>query len=211
MHRCLQVPEILRSIMDAVSHRESTYLRLGAEDTYAYVPAALTCKLFYEPAMACLWAVLPSLTFLMTTLPLDTWSGTPKWYHNFVRDFASKMAVTLGQTDSLGLLGPPSRARTRRVCTVLPSREAGALPVSDGQRSGIHAADRHPCSDLQRGCIKQRGSLSSSASLSRHLFRSSGRRPTISRNAILSLSQPGGVCNDLARYSAEAIASRLSC
>ncbi|GJE94370.1 hypothetical protein PsYK624_105390 [Phanerochaete sordida] len=124
--------------MDAVSDRERTYHWHGADDMSAYIAAALTCKLFYEPAMDCLWEILPSLTFLMTTLPRDAWSGTPKWYHDFVSDINAKVAR--GQTNRVNqvLLREPARdewarffahARRVRYLTLVDSAaESTSLP-----------------------------------------------------------------------------------
>lgn len=84
MHLCLQVPEILRAILNAVSDREAGFHWLLEDEGAALASAARTCRLFYEPAMDCLWSVLPSSSFLMATLPQDVWQGTLPWYHDFV-------------------------------------------------------------------------------------------------------------------------------
>ncbi|GJE94362.1 hypothetical protein PsYK624_105310 [Phanerochaete sordida] len=83
MHPCLQVPEILRAIFDAISDREGAFHWLLEDERAAYAAAARTCKFFYEPAMDCLWAVVPSLSFVMSNLPRHLWQGTLPWYHDF--------------------------------------------------------------------------------------------------------------------------------
>lgn len=77
MHRCLQIPEILRIILDDIgqprmpdqSFSQRTNLR-------TYAAMAQTCKLFYEPSMDILWTTLHSVDPLMGCLPDPIIKGT---------------------------------------------------------------------------------------------------------------------------------------
>ena len=67
MYRCLTVDEILSQIVLNLAPRQP---EAPSEcDIEALTAVALTCKTFYEPAMAVSWASLEGLGRLMCTLP----------------------------------------------------------------------------------------------------------------------------------------------
>lgn len=62
MHRCLQIEEILRNVLEC-----------HADAPESLVNMALTCRAFYEPAMYIRWRTLRSLEPLMRLLPRHKW------------------------------------------------------------------------------------------------------------------------------------------
>lgn len=75
MHRCLQIPEILRTILEEVLARSEHYEWLPPIELYTYAAMARTCKAFYDPSMDCLWATLPTLDPLANCMPLVVANG----------------------------------------------------------------------------------------------------------------------------------------
>lgn len=79
MHRCLQIPEILKAILEEVSERSTNYEWLSPTSTElrSYASMARTCKAFYEPSMDCLWEALLNLDPLAKCMPsviVEAWS-----------------------------------------------------------------------------------------------------------------------------------------
>jgi hypothetical protein len=87
MHRCLQIPELLRHVLQNFSA-----LALNLE-YWQYDPRlrdlhaiALVSKDFCEPALDVLWSLQDSLVVLINTFPRDLWTenGNPKKLVSFV-------------------------------------------------------------------------------------------------------------------------------
>jgi hypothetical protein len=68
MHRCLQIPEIVRSIVNMLARNEAISGRLDL------LAVATVSKMFSEPALEWLWAGQDSLLILIKTLPQDLWN-----------------------------------------------------------------------------------------------------------------------------------------
>lgn len=69
MHRCLQIPEIFKTILEEVSERQKYFEWLFPVERSTYASMAQTCRAFYEPSMDCLWATLPTLEPLANCMP----------------------------------------------------------------------------------------------------------------------------------------------
>lgn len=72
MHRCLQVPEILLAITDAVASNPS-HDALSRVEMNTHASLARTCKAFHDMAMDALWAKQYGLNRLIKLLPSHTW------------------------------------------------------------------------------------------------------------------------------------------
>jgi hypothetical protein len=70
MHRGLQIPEIVRSIVNMLARNEAIS---GRQDLLAL---ATVSKIFSEPALELLWAAQDSLLILIKTLPQDLWNDS---------------------------------------------------------------------------------------------------------------------------------------
>ncbi|KAF8895642.1 hypothetical protein BD779DRAFT_743020 [Infundibulicybe gibba] len=68
MHRCLLVPEILRTVCACV-HING---RQSRSDLWV---VALVCRSFYNASLDLLWREIRGLFPLLGTLPSDLWSG----------------------------------------------------------------------------------------------------------------------------------------
>lgn len=64
MHRCLRVPELLDIIFENVQD-DLEFFRKN------FFSLALTCRLFCEPALDRLWAVLPSIRPFLSLFPVE--------------------------------------------------------------------------------------------------------------------------------------------
>jgi len=67
MHRCLQIDEILRTILTVVSE----------EDRRSVASVSLTCRDFKEAALDVLWQTQSSLAPFVKCMPSDLWKITP--------------------------------------------------------------------------------------------------------------------------------------
>jgi hypothetical protein len=68
MHRCLQISEIVRNIVNILGYAETK------EDDSGLLALVTVSKMFSEPALECLWAKQDSLPVLFKTLPRDLWN-----------------------------------------------------------------------------------------------------------------------------------------
>lgn len=96
MHRCLEVAEILATIIDYVKVLPHIAPFDGGytpftEGNHHLLQLAVTCRAFSEPALNALWRTQKSLLPLIETLPEDAWDTTvthednDKFVHRVVR------------------------------------------------------------------------------------------------------------------------------
>lgn len=81
MHRCLEVAEILATVMDYVEVLPHIAPSDGGytpftEGKHHLLQLAVTCRTFSEPALNALWRTQKSLLPLIETLPEDAWDTT---------------------------------------------------------------------------------------------------------------------------------------
>ncbi|KAH6909955.1 hypothetical protein BKA70DRAFT_1187734 [Coprinopsis sp. MPI-PUGE-AT-0042] len=100
MHRCLAVPELVRSIFSYLSQHKSTLVAL-----------VVTCRALRNPAMNELWYHVEGLPPLLMAMPKDLWLARPRTGNN------------VWQKPSTA-----SRIRSLSICTIRDNRPLAVLP-----------------------------------------------------------------------------------